>query len=80
MVCFLSCLEEKQGIKCLFGNVTAGEVHPQPYIISFGKKKKCFPLVEPTKIQDETTSFGEAALAASRGAGCCTVEHGSIVQ
>ena len=44
-----------------FGNVAAGEVHPQPHIISFGKEKKCFPLVGPTKIQDETTGFGEAA-------------------
>jgi len=44
-----------------FGNVAAGEVHPQPHIISFSKKKKCFPLVGPTKIQDETAGFGKAA-------------------
>jgi len=25
------------------------------------RKKKCFPLVGPTKIQDETAGFGEAA-------------------
>jgi hypothetical protein len=34
--------------KWLFGNVTAGEVHPQPHIISYGKGKKCFSLVGPT--------------------------------
>jgi hypothetical protein len=41
--------------------VVAGEPHPQSHIISFGKKKKCFSLVGPTKIQDETAGFGEAA-------------------
>ena len=28
------------GTKWPFGNVAAGEVHPQPHIISFGKGKK----------------------------------------
>jgi hypothetical protein len=30
----------KHGIKMLFGFVAAGEVHPQPHILMFGKGSK----------------------------------------
>jgi hypothetical protein len=60
--------------------VAVGEVHPQPYIIPFGKvEKKYFMPVGPTKIKDCAAGFEKQHFAASRGGGSTTVEHDSTV-
>jgi hypothetical protein len=37
---FLFLYHSTTHIKMLFGNMIAGEVHPQPHISAFGKEKK----------------------------------------
>ena len=58
---FLFLYHSTTHIKMLFGNMIAGEVHPQPHISAFGKEKKWFLKVGPTNFCSRAAGFGEAA-------------------